>query len=394
MESDDSNFLNERISRRDFIKKSALALAGVGLGAYGLGRILSRGRVDGLLGNSSSVKPGKWSREAYFYAGLGDSARCLLCPNECIVKDGERGVCRSRTSVGGVLYTLAYGNPCSVHVDPIEKKPLYHFLPESSSFSIATGGCNFRCLNCQNWSISQYPPDELKNFDLMPEKVVEAAANNKCESIAYTYSEPSTFYEYMHDTASIAVEQGIRGVWVTNGYLNREPLEKLCKVVHAANVDLKAFDDGVYLKLTSGRLQPVLETLKTLKANGVWFEVTNLVVPYWTDDMGMIREMCAWLKRNIGPDYPLHFSRFHPEYKLTNLPPTPTSFLESAWDTAKDEGLNHVYIGNVPGSGKQDTYCPDCGGVVIQRRGYEVSIKDFEDGYCGGCGARIAGVWK
>jgi pyruvate formate lyase activating enzyme len=394
--TESENILGKRLSRREFVKKAVLAAAGLGLGTYTLSKLFSRGpaAAERVLNKTAPDKLWKWSKEAYHYSQLGGGVRCGLCPNQCIVEEGYRGFCRNRVNKGGRLYTIAYGNPCSVHVDPIEKKPLYHFLPTSTSFSIATGGCNFRCLNCQNWSISQYPPDELNNYDLMPEKVVQAAVNNKCATISYTYSEPSTFYEYMYDTARLAVEQGVRGVWVTNGYMNTEPLKQLCTVIHGANVDLKAFDEGIYNRLTSGSLQPVLNTLKTLKGEGVWFEVTNLVVPSWTDDLDMIREMSKWLYKNIGPDHPLHFSRFHPAYKLTNLPATPVDFLDAAWKVARDEGLNYVYVGNIPGTDKQNTYCPKCGYRIIERRGYIITVNDVYSGYCRHCGQEIAGVWK
>jgi len=363
---------------------------------YGLNGIYSRGISSKNVTQLDKPAPEtlwKWSREADYYDSQGSSVQCLLCPNMCVISDENRGVCRVRVNKKGVLHTIAYGNPCSVNIDPIEKKPLYHFLPSSTSFSIATGGCNFRCLNCQNWSISQFSPEDLNNYDLMPEKVVQAAYNNKCSSIAYTYSEPSVFYEYMIDTQRIAVKQGIKGVWVTNGYLNEAPLEQLCEFIHGANIDLKAFNEDVYRKLTSGTLEPVLRTLKHLKSNNVWFEVTNLIVPSWSDSLDMITEMCKWLYENIGPDYPIHFSRFKPAYKLKNIHSTPINTLEKAWKIAKDNGLHHVYIGNVPGSDKQNTYCPDCSRPVIVRKGYLISEIHISNGFCDSCGGKIAGVW-
>ncbi|MCX6695844.1 MAG: AmmeMemoRadiSam system radical SAM enzyme, partial [Candidatus Altiarchaeota archaeon] len=303
--------------------------------------------------------------------------------------------CRGRVNYQGKLYSLVYGNPCSVHVDPIEKKPLFHFLPGTTSFSLATAGCNLRCLNCQNWEISQFTPEETENMDLMPDTVVDAAVNNGCASVAYTYSEPMTFYEYMHETSRLAHERGLRNAVITAGYVNEEPLRDLCKVVDAIRVDLKGFKEETYNKLNSATLQPVLDTLKTIKDEGVWLEVINLVVPTWTDDLDTIRDMCRWLYRNLGPDYPLHFSRFIPEYKLASLPQTPVETLESARKIAMDEGLDFVYIGNVPGHEAESTYCPQHGGVAIERRGYTIVQNNIDkDGYCLKCGEKIPGVWK
>jgi len=342
----------EKISRREFIKKGVMGLAAIGIGSYGLGYFLKSRR----LAQSSPDELWKWSREAYNYKKLGQNVQCLLCPNACILQPGERSTCRARTNSGGKLYSLVYGNPCAYHVDPVEKKPLFHFLPGSSAFSIATAGCNFSCLNCQNWQISQFPPEETQNADMMPQKVVENALANKCSSVAYTYSEPSVFYEYMYDTSKLARDKGLSNLWITNGYMNEAPLKDLSRYLDAANVDLKSFDDKIYNKLNGGTLQPVLSTLKTLKQQNVWFEITNLVVPGYTDSLDMIREMSQWIYKNLGPDYPLHFSRFHPEYKLKNIAPTSVSVLESARNIAMDEGINYVYIGNVPGTDYESTF--------------------------------------
>ena len=340
---------NDSLSRRVFLKKIVLAGLGIAAGAYALSRLFRENPVvPGGLGQSSQSEselsaPWKWSREGYHYLKLGENVRCQVCPNECILREGQRSVCRNKTNYGGVLHTLAYGNPCAVHIDPIEKKPLFHFLPGTSAFSIATAGCNFRCLNCQNWEISQRGPEE-RDGELFPEQVIEQAAQTGCHSIAYTYSEPTAWYEYMYDTSVLAAQRGIRNVWVTNGYMNETPLKDLSQYLDAANVDLKSFSEEIYNTLNSGTLEPVLNTLKTLRDERVWFEVTNLVVPTWTDDMDMIAEMCAWLYQNIGADYPLHFSRFNPAYKLLNLPQTPYETLKEARQIALDSGLNYVYI--------------------------------------------------
>lgn len=325
---------------------------------------------------------------------MGKETQCLLCPNACRLKPGDRGICRVRANIGGKLYTLAYGNPCSANVDPIEKKPLFHFLPTTKAFSIATAGCNFRCLNCQNWQISQFRPEDTNNTEMFPEQVVENAMSSGSKSIAYTYNEPSVFYEYMHDTSKIAREKGIRNVWVTNGYMNPEPLTQLSQYLDAANIDLKGFDNDIYWKLNAGSLKPVLTAIKTAVDNKVWTEITWLAVTSWTDDLDKIRQGMEWIHKNIGDDYPVHFSRFHPLYRLSNLPQTPLSTLESARKIAMDCGLKYVYIGNVPGHAAESTYCPKCGKVVIKRQGFSVEMSGFQDGACRYCGESISGVWK
>jgi len=343
---------------------------------------------------SPSAVGKKWTKEAMFYTVTPKGIRCLICPNECNIKEGEAGDCRNRVNRGGKLYSIAYGNPCAVHIDPIEKKPLLHFLPGSKAFSVATAGCNLACLYCQNWSISQKSPNETQNSDLLPDKLVEACKKEGCESIAYTYSEPITFYEYTYDSTVLARQAGIKNVLKSAGYINREPLLKLCKVIDAANIDLKSFSEDIYLKLCAGKLQPVLDTLITLKKEGVWLEITNLVVPSWNDDMEMIKRMSGWLAQNGFEQTPLHFSRFSPMYKLTQLPPTPLNTLKSARETAMKEGLKHVYVGNVPGLDLENTICPKCHNMVVERRGFSTLQNHIFGGKCTFCGAAIAGVWQ
>lgn len=385
--------LNKKLTRREFIKKAILTTAVIGAGLYTINRLLTGFITLSPFKNDAPEKLWKWSKECYHYIKLGNNVQCQVCPNRCILENGDRSICRVKVNKDGKLYTLVYGNPCAVHIDPVEKKPLFHFLPGSKAFSIATAGCNFRCLNCQNWTISQSKPEETENIELFPSTVVENAIKHHCESIAYTYSEPVAFYEYMYDTAKIAKRNGVRNLWITNGYINREALVDLCQYIDGANVDLKSFKEEIYNKLNSGRLQPVLETLKILEENKVWFEITNLIVPTYTDDIDMIREMCVWLKSNIGSDHPLHFSRFFPYYKLKSLPSTPLNILESARKIAMEEGLKFVYIGNVPGHKGQNTYCPKCGKIVIERNGYMIKQNNIENSSCKFCGEYIAGVW-
>ena len=306
-----------------------------------------------------------------------------------------KGDCRVRYAEGGKLYTLVYGKACAVHVDPMEKKPMFHFLPGTPIFSIATAGCNLHCKFCQNWEISQTDPENLSNHDLPPAKVVALAISYGCRSIAYTYSEPVVFYEYTYDTCALAEERGLKNVLVTAGFINENPLKELCRVSHGANVDLKGFTEDYYLKVCDGRLKTVLNTLVIMKEQGVWVEITNLIVPTLNDDLKKIREMCRWIYRNLGPDVPLHFSRFFPRYRLRHLYPTPVSTLVRAAEIAREEGLNYVYVGNVVGTDWEDTHCPGCGKKIIDRYGYRIlRYKLKENGRCDYCGYKIAGVWK
>jgi pyruvate formate lyase activating enzyme len=307
---------------------------------------------------------------------------------------GDTGVCRNRVNHNGKMYSIAYGNPCAVHVDPIEKKPFFHFLPSTRAYSVAVAGCTISCLNCQNWEISQFSPKETQNFDLMPDQTVEECLKNNAESIAYTYSEPTTFYEYAYDTAVLARKKKIRNVWKSNGYINEQPLRHLCKVMDAANIDLKSFDDSICMKLNGGHSEPVLRSLKIFKEEGVWLEITNLIIPTWTDDLDMIKRMCDWLVQNGLHECPLHFSRFNPLYKLTQLPVTPVSTLERAREIALTSGLQYVYIGNVPGHMAENTYCHKCSKMIIERRGFRILNSNLERGKCRFCGARIPGVWS
>lgn len=370
------------ISKREFLKQSAICAGGMlCANALAFGR------------NVSPDELWKWSREAIYYANTPRGVKCGICPNECTLKSGETSVCHNRVNYNDKLYSIAYGNPCAVHVDPIEKKPLLHFFPSSRAFSIATAGCNFACLNCQNWDISQKSPKETINYDLMPQRVVEECIKSGSSSIAYTYSEPISFYEYVFDTAKLAHEKGLKNVFISNGFINEEPLKALVPYLDAANINLKSFSESIYLKLNAGKLQPVLNTLKTLKDNKVWLEITNLVVPSWTDDLAMIKNMCEWLVANGFANYPLHFSRFQPMYKLTQLPQTPINTLLRAKEIAVNAGCNYVYIGNVPIAGLEDTICPKCKKVVIERRGFSILSNNLDGGKCKSCGEPINGVW-
>jgi pyruvate formate lyase activating enzyme len=334
-------------------------------------------------------------REALYYAKIDkQTVQCELCPRRCFLTNGMRGVCRVRQPEKGKLYTYVYGNPCTWHIDPVEKKPVYHMLPATTAFSIATAGCNLRCKFCQNWTISQRPPEETDNIRMSPQEAVRTAIKNNCASIAYTYSEPTIFYEYMLDTAKLAKKEGLKNIMVTAGYINEKPLRQLCKYIDAANVDLKGFDKKYLREVCGQELDPLLEALKIFKEEGVWLEITNLVVPTLNDDMETIRKMCVWIRDNLGPETPLHFSRFTPMYKLKNLYLTPVSTLEKAKKTAEGAGLKYVYIGNISTHPAHHTWCPDCRAVLIERMGYVIKQNNVTGGKCKFCSRPIPGLWQ
>lgn len=331
---------------------------------------------------------------ARFQEKMGDAVvHCLLCPHGCTLQDGVTGLCRTRINKGGTLYSTSFGSLCSLHVDPMEKKPLYHFCPGEPILSLATGGCTMRCLNCQNAAISQASPQDVSVYSLTPEAVVDVAVAEHLNNLAYTYTEPTAYYEFMLETATLGKERGLRSVMVSNGYINKEPLELLLPVLDAANIDVKAFDEGIHRKLTGASLKPVLETLLIVKEQGVWLELTYLLVPDYSDDFKQVEGLCTWLVENGFSDVPLHFSRFFPMHGLSDSKPTPVDHVLQATTLAKEMGVAFVYPGNLPDSQGQDTLCPSCGQVVIERRGYVLSDKRLNGGNCFHCGAPIAGVW-
>ncbi|OFX85668.1 MAG: AmmeMemoRadiSam system radical SAM enzyme [Bacteroidetes bacterium GWF2_33_16] len=381
---------NKKLNKRDFIKCGLLGTCAFALGTNNT-FALTRS-ANSFFEKSDEIW--KWSKESKFYIQTARGVKCTLCPNECTIKEGDEGDCRSRINYKGKVYSIGYGNPCSINVDPIEKKPLYHFLPASRSYSLAVAGCNLACLNCQNWQISQVSPKDTRNYELMPEEVYKQAKEYKCLSISYTYSEPIVFYEYVIDSSKIAKQNGIKNVLVSAGYINDNPLRELTPFIDAANIDLKSFDNDIYNRLNGGELEPVLNTLKILKQEGVWLEITNLIVPQWTDDLDMIKRMCEWLYNNGFEDTPLHFSRFHPMYKLTHLPATSVSILNQAKDIATNSGLKYIYIGNVPSSDAQNTVCPKCKNIVVERKGFQILQKNLVNGKCKNCSTIIPGVWS
>lgn len=320
--------------------------------------------------------------------------QCHICPRNCIIAPGKRGFCGARENRAGKLYLITYGKLVAVHIDPMEKKPLFHFLPSTGAFSIATAGCNLRCAFCQNWEISQAKPEEVQYDYIEPQELIKKVKASGTQTIAYTYTEPTVFYEYMLDCARLAKKEGIKNVMHSAGFVNEEPVRQLAKYLDAANIDLKGFSDDYYIKMCQGRLEPVLRTLKVLREEGVHIEITTLIVPGYNDDFNTIRKMCAWIKENLGPDTPLHFSRFFPMYKLLFVNPTPVETLNKARQIALECGLKYVYIGNLAGNPAENTYCPKCKKLLIERKGQFVVENNIEDGKCKYCGEKIEGIWK
>ncbi len=374
-ERDPASGAGPLMDRRTFITCSSAALALIGLG------------VD--------LRADTPPFEARYYEKLPDGeVRCLLCPKRCRVAPGGRGACGVRENRGGTYYSLVYGRPCATHLDPIEKKPFFHVLPGTLAYSIATVGCNLTCKFCQNWQISQSRPEDVRIEYTPPERVADGALRSGARSVAYTYGEPVVFNEYVQDIAALGREKGVLSVVVSNGYIEEGPLSDLCAVVDAIKIDLKAFTDEYYRTICGATLRPVLDTIVRIRRSGVWLELVYLMVPTLNDDPGELREMARWLKTNVGADVPIHFSRFYPQYQLRDLPPTPVPSLERAYDICREEGLDFVYIGNVPGHRAENTFCPSCSEALIQRRGYRVTSVEIERGKCPFCGRTVPGIWE
>ncbi len=337
-------------------------------------------------------------KEAYLWEPLTEGqVRCGLCNHRCRIKEGKRGLCGVRENTGGRLESLVYGKVIARNVDPIEKKPLFHVLPGSLSFSIATVGCNFRCRFCQNADISQLPDDRngrITGRDISPEAVVADARRTGCATIAYTYTEPTIYFEFAADTAALARRQGLRNVFVTNGYMTPEALERVSPDLDAANVDLKAFSDRFYKEMCAARLAPVLETLRLMKRRGVFVEVTTLIIPGANDDPAELKDLADFLSGDLGPDTPWHISRFHPAYRLTDRPPTPVQTLRKAREIGMAAGLRYVYTGNVPGEEAESTFCRGCGKKLVDRWGFTVKDNRIREGKCPDCGVVIEGIWE
>jgi pyruvate formate lyase activating enzyme len=336
---------------------------------------------------------------AYQSRTLSDQAvQCTACEHWCTLKPGEVGKCQVRLNEGGHLVSLVYGRAAAAHLDPIEKKPLFHFLPTQPAFSIGTLGCNLHCPFCQNWNISQ--PGQLAHHParlgqpLAPEEIVRLCRERAIPIIAYTYNEPTVFFEYTLDTAKLAVEDGIRNVYVSNGFQTLEAIDAIAPYLHAINVDLKAFSDHFYRRVCGGRLQPVLRNIAHMvKETQIWVEVTTLVVPGTNDSDGELREMAGFLA-STSRDIPWHLSAFHPDYQMLNRPATPRTTLERAYAIGVEAGLRYVYVGNLIDAKRSSTFCPQCGEMVVSRTGYQVKPRWEVAGHCPACGAGVAGVWS
>ena len=320
--------------------------------------------------------------------------KCQLCARTCVIRSGERGKCRARMNVNGELRSLVYGRPVAIHVDPIEKKPFYHFLPGSDAFSFATSGCPLRCKFCQNWEISQSSPEDFNPSYVAPAQIVGSASARRSPVVAFTYNEPTVFMEYLADTAVLARKQGLRSVLVSCGFMNAEPLKEMCRILDAIKIDLKGNSEEFYRNVCGAELRPVLNTIRQVAQSGVHLEIVNLVVPTLNDSERMLSSLADWVMGEVGPDVPIHFNRFHPDYQLLNLPPTPVATLERARNLAMSKGIRFAYVGNVPNHPGNHTYCPQCGKAIIQRNSIFVTQLDMEHGKCKFCGKAITGVWS
>lgn len=319
---------------------------------------------------------------------------CELCPKNCVIEPGQSGECRIRVNIEGRLVAVTYGHPCAVHIDPIEKKPMFHFLPGSRILSLATVGCNLHCKNCQNWEISQENPENVQATELAPEQIPALAAETRCQSVAYTYTDPIVYYEYAYDCSAAAREAGLRNVLVTAGYSNDAPWRRLCALTDAANIDIKAMSDSFYQNVCKATLTPVLNSCVTAKSMGVYVEITNLVIPTLNDSDDDFRKLVRWLIENLGRETPLHFSRFIPHYQMRNLPPTPPATLDRAREIAKAEGMHYVYIGNLDRPDGETTFCSGCNAKLIIRRGFMVIENRMASGACPSCGTTVYGLWQ
>ena len=336
---------------------------------------------------------GTGPREASFWEAEGEAIRCQLCPHSCLIPDGRTGICRVRANKGGRLFALSYAKVTSAHLDPMEKKPLYHFKPGQPVLSFGGVSCNLRCQHCQNYTIAQVGLDEVPLRTIGPREVPALCRANSSGGVAWTYNEPTIWYEYMVDASRQCKDEGLFTVSVTNGYVQEEPLLQLKGLIDAMNIDVKGFTETFYETVCKGRLAPVMRSCEIAKGMGVHLELTYLIIPTKNDRPREIEDFCRWVRDGLGVDTPVHFSRFHPDYRMEDVPPTPRSTLEMAYSTATAQGLEYVYIGNMPSERGENTYCPDCGSLLVRRSGYQVEMTKVEDGRCAICGRRTDIIW-
>ena len=388
-------------TRREFLQKGFLAALGAGLvscaGPQRLAEITPVQPTDVDVSPTSKATSTAIPElhEARYYLPLDDNwVQCQMCWRRCSVPEGGRGFCRNKVNIGGRYYTLVYGRPSSLQIDPIEKEPSNHMWPGATIFCTGTASCNNRCKFCHNWHLSQRSFEEIRHVVITPEETVELAQKMECDAVSFTYNEPTVFYEHMFDVAKVAKRAGMGTLFHTNGSMNEEPLAALLEHMDSVTVDLKGFTPEFYRQVSSSELWPVLRTLEQIHHSGVHLEIVNLVVTTLNDNLDDIRRMCQWIRDTLSDEVPLHFTRFFPAYKLTSLPPTPIETLESAAHIADEEGLQYVYIGNYPGHERNSTFCPECGEKIIERVHFSVLSLNVEKGKCRFCGHSIPGVWR
>lgn len=335
-------------------------------------------------------------KEAMLYERLEDlKVRCNLCARRCLIPDGKLGFCRVRENRGGILYSLVYPKVCSYAIDPITKKPLAHFHPSASVFSLATVGCNFNCLFCDNWVISH--AKDIRGDEIPPERIVRLAKDYGCEGISYTYTEPTIFFELAYETSRLAHEEGLFNTFVTNGYMTPEAIRAIAPYLDAATVDFKGSGEPKFYRelMSVPSVEPIYEGLMEMRRRGIHLEITDLLVTKYGDSLESVRRLARWIKENLGPDIPFHILRFHPDFRLMDVPSTPIETLEKACEVSREEGLHYVYIGNVPGHRYENTYCPSCGELVVGRFGFDITRWRLKEGnLCPKCGAKIAIVGR
>ena len=332
-------------------------------------------------------------KEAVFWEKEGEAIRCSLCPHSCLIKEGKKGICRVRGNIGGRLYALSYGKVSSLHMDPVEKKPLFHFKPGKMVFSMGGASCNLRCLHCQNFSIAQVGLDEIPLRTVPPEEVPELCRKNGSEGVAWPYNEPTIWYEYMMDASRLCKEDGLFTISVTNGFIQEAPLRTMKGVIDAMNIDVKGFTEKFYSEVCKARLAPVLKACEVAKEIGIHVELTYLVIPTKNDRQEEISEFCQWVRDSMGVDTPVHFSRFHPDYKMADVPSTPRSTMNMACREGKAHGLEYVYIGNLVTEKGENTYCPGCGSLLVRRTGFQAEVTGVSDGKCAKCGRTTDLIW-